>query len=97
MYAHRLFEEGKFLEAADLFSTIKIPFERILLLYLEKADQHIEAQYGLISSLSTYRRTGQEENLHVQIAGSDDRENGDGQLAVRKCGLPVQPVLQSPR
>ena len=97
MYAHRLFEEGKFLEAADLFSTIKIPFERILLLYLEKADQHIEAQYGLISSLSTYGRTGQEENLHVQIAGSDDRENGDGQLAVRKCGLPVQPVLQSPR
>lgn len=82
MYAHRLFEEEKYLEAADLFSTIKIPFERILLLYLEKADHHIEAQYGLISSLASNSRAGQEEDIHVQIAGPNDRANSHGQLAV---------------
>ena len=58
MYAHKLFEEEKYLEAAELFSTIKIPFERILLLYLEKADHNIEAQYGLISSLHANTRSG---------------------------------------
>lgn len=47
--AVQLFEQKKYVEAAELFSKIHYPLERALLMYLEKVDEEIDAQYGLIS------------------------------------------------
>ena len=44
-----MFEAKQYTEAAELYSTIQMPFERILLLYLDKVDDDVDAQYGFIS------------------------------------------------
>ena len=49
--AFQMFEARQYTEAAELYSTIQMPFERILLLYLDKVDDDVDAQYGFISRL----------------------------------------------
>lgn len=51
LLAQQFFENKKYIKAADLFAKIDMPFERILLMFLDKIDEDIDAQYGLIRSL----------------------------------------------
>lgn len=48
MLAQQYFDNKKYMKAADLFAKIDMPFERILLMFLDKIDEDIDAQYGLI-------------------------------------------------
>lgn len=57
LLAQQLFDSKKYMKAAKLYSTIDMPFERILLQFLEKIDEDVDAQYGLISSLEFILRS----------------------------------------
>ena len=46
--AQQYFDKKRYMKAADLYGKIDVPFERILLLFLDKIDEDIDAQYGLI-------------------------------------------------
>lgn len=46
--AQQYFDMRKYKDAAKIYSEIKIPFERVALMFLEKIDEEIEAQYGFL-------------------------------------------------
>lgn len=48
--AQQYFEAKKYKEAARLYSEIKIPFERVALMFMDKIDDEVEGQYGFIGS-----------------------------------------------
>lgn len=50
--AMQTFEAGRYKEAATLFSQIDVPFERVVLLYMDKIDTQLDAQAGLITVLT---------------------------------------------
>ena len=48
LLAQQYFDNKKYKKAAELFAKLDMPFERILLLFLDRIDEDIDAQYGLI-------------------------------------------------
>ena len=50
--AFQMFENGEYERAAEFYSEIEMPFERIVLQYLDKVEEKLEAQFGLLSRVS---------------------------------------------
>lgn len=52
LLAQQLFDAKKYMQAAKLYATINMPFERVLLQFLDKIDEDVDSQYGLVSNLN---------------------------------------------
>lgn len=70
--AQQYFDSKKYKEAAELYSKIQVPFERVVLMFLDKIDEEVEAQTGLINllrnKLSTLKNQDQTIERTVLVA-----------------------------